>query len=99
MPGKIRRRARTSAPRPSPVPLADAMHILQPCLDTTSSSSARSAGGVELALALAGKLPDDLPAAVFIVIHISPSAESVLPPSSAAARTFASHTPATANAS
>jgi two-component system, chemotaxis family, protein-glutamate methylesterase/glutaminase len=38
-----------------------------------------SAGGVELALALATKLPDDLPAAVFIVIHISPSAESVLP--------------------
>ena len=38
-----------------------------------------SAGGVELALALAGKLPDDLPAAIFIVIHISPSAESVLP--------------------
>jgi two-component system chemotaxis response regulator CheB len=38
-----------------------------------------SAGGVELALALAGKLPDDLPAAVFIVIHISPSADSVLP--------------------
>jgi two-component system, chemotaxis family, protein-glutamate methylesterase/glutaminase len=38
-----------------------------------------SAGGVELALALAAKLPDDLAAAVFIVIHISPSAESVLP--------------------
>ena len=38
-----------------------------------------SAGGVELALALAARLPEDLPAAVFIVIHISPSAESVLP--------------------
>jgi len=38
-----------------------------------------SAGGVELALALAAQLPDDLPAAVFLVIHISPSAESVLP--------------------
>lgn len=38
-----------------------------------------SAGGVELAIALAGELPDDLRAAVFIVIHISPSAESVLP--------------------
>ena len=38
-----------------------------------------SAGGVELALALAAQLPDDLPAAIFIVIHISPSAESVLP--------------------
>lgn len=38
-----------------------------------------SAGGVELALALAERLPGDLPAAVFIVIHISPSAESVLP--------------------
>jgi len=38
-----------------------------------------SAGGVELALALVAQLPDDLPAAVFIAIHISPSAESVLP--------------------
>lgn len=38
-----------------------------------------SAGGVELALALAAQLPDDLPAAIFLVIHISPSAESVLP--------------------
>jgi two-component system chemotaxis response regulator CheB len=38
-----------------------------------------SAGGVELALELAAQLPHDLPAAVFIVIHISPSAESVLP--------------------
>ncbi|MFL5560230.1 MAG: chemotaxis protein CheB [Gemmatimonadaceae bacterium] len=38
-----------------------------------------SAGGVELALALAAQLPEDLPAAIFLVIHISPSAESVLP--------------------
>ena len=38
-----------------------------------------SAGGVELALALAERLPADLPAAVFLVIHIAPSAESVLP--------------------
>lgn len=38
-----------------------------------------SAGGVELALALAERLPAELPAAVFLVIHISPSAESVLP--------------------
>lgn len=38
-----------------------------------------SAGGVELALALAERLPVDLAAAVFLVIHISPSADSVLP--------------------
>ena len=38
-----------------------------------------SAGGVELTLALAAQLPRDLPAAVFVVIHISPSADSMLP--------------------
>ncbi len=38
-----------------------------------------SAGGVEALTALARALPHDLPAAVFAVIHISPSGTSVLP--------------------
>jgi two-component system chemotaxis response regulator CheB len=38
-----------------------------------------SAGGVELTLALAAQLPTDLEAALFVVIHISPSADSMLP--------------------
>lgn len=38
-----------------------------------------SAGGVETSVALVSRLPADLPAAVFIVVHIAPSATSVLP--------------------
>ena len=37
-----------------------------------------SAGGVEATLRLAAQLPPDLPAAVFIVVHISPLVRSVL---------------------
>lgn len=38
-----------------------------------------SAGGVEALLTIARALPEDLPAAVFVVLHISPYARSVLP--------------------
>jgi two-component system chemotaxis response regulator CheB len=38
-----------------------------------------SAGGVEALRALIGALPPDLPAAVFVVIHISPGVKSFLP--------------------
>jgi two-component system, chemotaxis family, protein-glutamate methylesterase/glutaminase len=38
-----------------------------------------SAGGVEAILQLASRLPPDLPAAVFVVVHISPLVRSVLP--------------------
>jgi two-component system chemotaxis response regulator CheB len=64
---------------PRSVRLADTMHksFVMPGHDIIVVGA--SAGGVELALALAAQLPDDLPAAVFLVIHISPSAESVLP--------------------
>lgn len=37
-----------------------------------------SAGGVEALMTLVGGLPEDLPAAVFVVLHISPEASSVL---------------------
>jgi two-component system, chemotaxis family, protein-glutamate methylesterase/glutaminase len=38
-----------------------------------------SAGGIEALRQLVGKLPADLPAAVLVVVHIPPTAESVLP--------------------
>jgi two-component system chemotaxis response regulator CheB len=38
-----------------------------------------SAGGVEALSAVARKLPSDLPAAVFVVLHVSPLTPSVLP--------------------
>src|SRR5688500_9941932 len=38
-----------------------------------------SAGGVEAILRLAAQLPPDLPAAVFVVVHISPLVRSLLP--------------------
>src|SRR6185503_4694264 len=38
-----------------------------------------SAGGVEALMQLCGSLPADLPAAVFVVQHISPHSRSVLP--------------------
>ena len=38
-----------------------------------------SAGGVEALRSLAGGLPPDLPAAVFMVMHLSPTAPSTLP--------------------
>lgn len=38
-----------------------------------------SAGGVEVLKQLVGSLPPDLPAAIFVVLHISPSGLSVLP--------------------
>ncbi|MFL5732893.1 MAG: chemotaxis protein CheB [Chloroflexia bacterium] len=38
-----------------------------------------SAGGVEALMKLAGNLPRDLPASVFMVLHIPPEAPSVLP--------------------
>jgi two-component system, chemotaxis family, protein-glutamate methylesterase/glutaminase len=37
-----------------------------------------SAGGVEALISLVGALPTDLPAAVFVVLHVAPSATSVL---------------------
>src|SRR5215831_649909 len=38
-----------------------------------------SAGALEVLRALVAKLPHDLPAAVFVVIHLSPARESFLP--------------------
>ena len=38
-----------------------------------------SAGGVEAMLGIARGLPSDLPASVFMVLHISPYARSVMP--------------------
>src|SRR5262245_33884746 len=38
-----------------------------------------SAGGIEALLALLGRLPRDLPAAVLVVIHVSPIGASRLP--------------------
>lgn len=38
-----------------------------------------SAGGVETLMRLVGGLPDDIPAAIFVVLHISPHGTSVLP--------------------
>ena len=38
-----------------------------------------SAGGVQALLTLVGDLPHDLPAAVFIVLHVSPNVPSLLP--------------------
>ena len=38
-----------------------------------------SAGGVEALRTIAGSLPETLPAAVFVVIHLPPSASSTLP--------------------
>lgn len=38
-----------------------------------------SAGGVEALLTLVGGLPADLPAAVFVVLHVSPQTPSMLP--------------------
>jgi two-component system, chemotaxis family, protein-glutamate methylesterase/glutaminase len=38
-----------------------------------------SAGGVEALTRLIGELPSDLPAALFVVLHIPPTAPSLLP--------------------
>ncbi|HET8632488.1 MAG TPA: chemotaxis protein CheB [Thermomicrobiales bacterium] len=38
-----------------------------------------SSGGVEALTRLVGGLPDDLPAAVFVVLHVPPTATSMLP--------------------
>src|SRR5262252_8017288 len=38
-----------------------------------------SAGALEVLKALVAKLPQDLPASIFVVVHISPARESVLP--------------------
>jgi len=38
-----------------------------------------SAGALEALIAIVGKLPHDLPASIFIVFHISPTRESLLP--------------------
>ncbi|XYH92454.1 chemotaxis protein CheB [Sorangium sp. So ce1128] len=38
-----------------------------------------SAGGVEVLIALMGGLPSDLPASLFVVLHMPPTARSVLP--------------------
>ena len=38
-----------------------------------------SAGALEVLKALVAKLPQDLPASIFVVLHISPARESVLP--------------------
>ena len=38
-----------------------------------------SAGGVEALCALVARLPADIPAALFIVLHVSPTAVSILP--------------------
>lgn len=38
-----------------------------------------SAGGIEALIALVGKLPADLPAAVLVCVHLSPTHKSVLP--------------------
>ncbi|WP_437581829.1 chemotaxis protein CheB [Sorangium sp. So ce887] len=38
-----------------------------------------SAGGVEALIALIGGLPSDLPAALFVVLHLPPTARSMLP--------------------
>src|SRR5687767_14164356 len=38
-----------------------------------------SAGGVEALRTLVGSLPGDLPAAVFIVVHMTPDAPSMMP--------------------
>ena len=38
-----------------------------------------SAGGVEVLMELLARIPDDIPAALFITIHFPPEAESLLP--------------------
>src|SRR5947209_7322838 len=38
-----------------------------------------STGGMEALLALVRELPSDLPAAIFIVLHVSPNAKSIVP--------------------
>src|SRR5437870_2524343 len=38
-----------------------------------------SAGGIEALMQLVAALPPDLPAAVFVVVHIAPTATSTLP--------------------
>jgi two-component system, chemotaxis family, protein-glutamate methylesterase/glutaminase len=38
-----------------------------------------SAGGVQALITLVANLPADLPAAVFIVLHVSPTVPSLLP--------------------
>src|SRR5436189_4599540 len=38
-----------------------------------------SSGGVDALIKLVGKLPPDLPAALFVVLHVRPDAPSLLP--------------------
>jgi two-component system chemotaxis response regulator CheB len=38
-----------------------------------------SSGGVEVLTSLVRRLPEDLPAAVFVVLHVRPDAPSLLP--------------------
>jgi two-component system chemotaxis response regulator CheB len=65
----------TSGDRPRQNDVSDAREPRRPDVVVVGAS----AGGVEALTELVARLPQELPAAVFVVLHMSPSAYSVLP--------------------